>query len=166
MRKRAVLYVLVLSMVMSISLSGCSVGSATPLESVRESLESFSIRLPRMYVVYDESGDPSVFGLKASTIEGMLEPLMGPNSLWMLKIHPYYMDWIGKAQLQHVEAVWDTDGIFLFVNGEAMPHIAWDADSLDYAGQMAQIFGAPYGALIRRIAVSYTHLTLPTTPYV
>jgi len=113
-----------------------------------------------MYVEFDDRGEPSIFGIKASTIETWLSPWMGPNSLWMVKIHPYYMDWIKAANIQHIEGVWDSDGIFLFVNGKPMPYLAWDGESLDYVGQIAETFGVPYAGVIRRFLPLLRHIGL------
>ncbi|MBC8449407.1 MAG: hypothetical protein H8D78_16800 [Chloroflexi bacterium] len=154
MRKRTFLS-FALAMVVLISFSGCAVSPATPLEGGAVSPQAFTFRLPRMYVAYDDTGEPSVFGITASTLETMLTPFAGPNSLWMVKIHPYYMDWIKAANVQHIEAVWDKGGVFFFVNGKAMPYLAWDDESLAYAGLMTEMFGTAYygnsAQLIRRL---------------
>lgn len=146
---------LALAMVLLISLSGCAVSPAAPMEAEAVSPQAFTLRLPRLYVVYDDTGEPSVFGIKASTIETMIAPFAGPNSLWMVRIHPYYMDWIKAANVQHIEVVWDKGGLFLFVNGKAMPYLAWDDASLAQAGLVTEMFGTAYygeGArLIRRL---------------
>jgi len=163
MRKRTFLSV-ALAMVVLISLSGCAVSPAAPMEGEPISPQAFTFRLPRLYVLYDVTGEPSVFGIKASTLETMLTPFAGPNSLWMVKIHPYYMDWIKAANVQHIEAVWDKGGLFLFVNGKAMPYLAWDADSLAQAGLMTEMFGTAYygnGALlVRRLLPLLQHIGL------
>jgi len=159
MHKRAVLWVLVLTMIVLVSFSGCAPGTAASVEAAAPS-EAFTIRLPRMYVVYDDTGDPSIFGIKASTVESWLAPWVGPNSLWMLKIHPFYMDWIKAANIQHIEGVWDSKGIFFFVNGKPLPYLGWDSEGLAYMGQMMETFGVPYGRLIRRLLPLLQHIGL------
>ena len=147
-------------MIVPVSLSGCAAGPAVSAETVESFLGSIVIRLPRMYVVYDDTGDPSVFGVKASTVETWIAPWTGPNSLWMVKIPPYYMDWIKAANVQHIEGVWDSEGIFFFVNSEPLPYLAWDGESLDYVGQMAETFGVPYAGLVRRLLPLLQHIGL------
>ncbi|MBC8450365.1 MAG: hypothetical protein H8D78_21740 [Chloroflexi bacterium] len=132
----------------------------TPLPTAAAAPAVESVPLPALYVVYDDAGEPSVFGLQASDIEAWLAPWVGPDSLWMLRIHPFYINWIKAANVQHIEGVLDSKGIFLFVNGEPLPYLAWDGESLDHVSQMAQTFAVPYADLIRPYLPLLRHIGL------
>ena len=134
-------------------LTGCAAapgGSADMLEGLAPQLESFSLRLPRMYVLYVENGgeyaEPSVWGMRASQLESWFG-----LDLSMVKIPQFYMDWLKASNVQHVEVVHEGSGMYVYVNGEPTPYVAWDAESMGLVSQLMEPLGVPNGALIGRL---------------
>jgi len=143
-------------------LTGCAAapsGSADMLEGVTPDLDAFVLRLPRFYVEYVERAEgfaePTLWGMSASNLESWFG-----LDLTMLKIPQFYMDWMKASDVQHFELVHDGKGIFLFANGEAMPYLAWDAESIDLAGQLMAPLGVPNGDLVRRLLPLLRHIGL------
>jgi hypothetical protein len=109
--------------------------------------QRFLLALPRTEVQIDDDGQPSIAGL---TI-GDLTDLVGDR----LELSPdyanllsYYANWMKLTDVQHMELVHTADGLFLFVNGTALPYLAWDGESLANTGAVASMLNVPYGQLI------------------
>jgi hypothetical protein len=143
-------------------LTGCAAapgGTADVLEGVTPDLDAFVFRLPRLYVLYVETAEgyaePTLWGISASNVESWFG-----LDLSMVKIPQFYMDWVKASDVQHFELVHDGKGIFLYANGEAMPYLAWDGESMDLAGQLMGPLGVPNGDLIRRLLPLLRHIGL------
>jgi hypothetical protein len=158
-RKFAVLFVVV-ALVLT-SLTGCSAGAVSEetLANVIPNFDAFSLRIPRIYIQYVETdqgyAEPAVWGLRAS----QLEAWFGAN-LSMVKIPDFYMDWLKASNVQHIEMAYSGDGLFLYANGQPMPYIAWDADSVGLSGKLVAGMGVANGALIQRMMPLLRHIAL------
>lgn len=89
------------------------------------------IGLPRITLAYDESGAPSVFGVKTSLISRFV-----PVNLSALELSPATVRRLTASNIQHVELELNDAGAFVYVNGKALPYLAWDEESLAYAGEL------------------------------
>jgi len=89
------------------------------------------VGLPRITVAYDESGAPSVFGVKTSTISRFV-----PVDLSVLELSPATVRRFTQSNIQHVELELNDAGAFVYVNGKALPYLAWDEETLAYAGNL------------------------------
>jgi hypothetical protein len=139
--------IVALMLVAALLLGAC--GTATPLTSdeVTESGQRFMIALPRVVVDLDENGNPSIEGLALADIEALTGiPLQS------MALNPYYVDWMTNTNVQHLELAHSDDGIFMFVNGEMLPYLNWDNDSIEAVGDVAGMFNVPYARLIGMLA--------------
>jgi len=143
-------------------LTGCATTSSLSEKVVREvapTVEEFVLRLPRIYVQYVKNGagawEPSIWGIKASDIEYWTGADLG-----MLKIPDFYMDWLKDSNVQHIEVVQNGDGIFIFVNGQPLPHLAWSGESISYAAEVAEAFQVPNAPLLRTLLPLLRHIGL------
>ncbi len=66
--------------------------------------------------------------------------LGGVDYTWM-RMEPTLVRRLSDMDLQHVEAVYRDDGIYLFVNGEPLPFVRWDQESLDNTATVITTFG-------------------------
>lgn len=143
-------------------LAGCA-GAPTDagesLEGAAPSFDSFTLRLPRIYVQYvqsaEGSAEPAVWGMRASQLESWFGLDLG-----MLKIPQFYMDWLKASDVQHIELVHNGAGIFAYVNGKPMPYVAWDAESVGLAADLVQGFGVSSGDLMTRLLPLVRHIGL------
>jgi len=140
-------------------LTGC--GSPPSAQAVLEEItgvETFMLKLPRIYLQYVENGkgegEPALFGIRASLIESWFGA-----DLSMVKIPAFYMDWIQNSNLQHVELVYGGEGIFAYVNGKPTPYLAWDGESVGRAADMAELF-YPSSGVIQRLLPILRHIGL------
>lgn len=87
------------------------------------------INLPRVVLSYDETGVPSIFGVKTSSLNRFVP-------LGFLELPPDTVQSLVAANVQHVELDVDDAGIFIYVNGKSLPYLAWTADDLAYTGEL------------------------------
>ena len=100
-----------------------------------------------MVIDVDSQGQPSIGGIGLQDLSGLLPGLALPN----FSLNPFYVDWLKNTNVQHIELVHTDKGVFLFVNGQAMPSLVWDQESL---GNLAEVSGAlsgPFGQLLKTL---------------
>lgn len=104
------------------------------------------INLPRIVIEYDEAGVPSLFGIKAAA----LQPFV-PFNLQVLNMRSDYIAWFQRSNLQHIEIVYNREGMFLYANGKPLPHLAWDEESVKNLGEVATMLNLQNAAVMRRV---------------
>ncbi len=127
-------WVVPLLVVVAIVLAAC--GSSPTQVAQQEG--GFLLALPRITIDVDENGSPSVAGLSPAQIKAMT---FGQVDLSGLQFPKEYVDWFTTAGLQNVELVHKDDGMYLFANGMAMPHIGWSGESLSRVSDVASSLG-------------------------
>ena len=131
-------------------ISGCAGAAPSDLEALTGGLlpSSFVLKLPTIYLEYremsDGSAEPTLSGLGASLIESWFGIDLGA-----VMIPAFYVDWIKDSDLQHIEIVTDAEGFFFYANGMPTPYVAWDAESLMLAADLAGAFGVANIATIK-----------------
>lgn len=130
---------LVALMVLALTVSGCGTRPSTTDLVQRATSQAMEvvvrylprIGLPRITVAYDETGATSVFGVKTSTLSRFL-----PVDLRPLELSPATVRRLTESGIQHVELELSNAGAFVYVNGKALPYLAWNEESLAYAGEL------------------------------
>ncbi len=118
--KRLIFSFLILMLLASI-LTACG---GQPVQLADKNAD-FVLALPRLVVDIDSNGVPSIAGISPALLS-----LVGVD-VSKFAMDPTYVDWFTKANIQHIEFVQKDDGVYIFVNGEMMPYLAWSADELD-----------------------------------
>jgi len=89
-------------------------------------------------VSYDDTGVPTLKGFDYSAAE--MAEMTGVPALNMVALPPALIAQMKAMNIQHVEIRSRSNGIFIFVNGMEMPHLAWnDALLSDSAALYAQM---------------------------
>ncbi|NOX60661.1 MAG: hypothetical protein GXP42_01730 [Chloroflexi bacterium] len=121
-------------------LSGVVVACGSQVTPVAEPDSEFVLALPRLVIDVDSDGVPSVAGLDPQTLKTIT---FGQVDLTGVRVPKPYVDWFTATNLQHIEVVHRDDGEYIFVNGNPLPHVGWDADSLralsDLAGELGVV---------------------------
>lgn len=151
-RRRLLLgIVLVLAMVLT---TACAAGSGTPQATqevatgVVNALDQYmpTIVLPRLALSYDAQGVPSIFGISTTSIQSLIG-----IDLSFLNLPPAYVQGFTAQNLQHIELEVADQGVFIYANGDALPYLAWDEESLAQLGQLIDATNAvQYDTIIRR----------------
>jgi hypothetical protein len=128
------LYFLLPLLVLALLLTACE--SASP--DATSASEDFAVSLPRIVIDVDSDGNPTVGGFGTETLKNLT--MGGVDYTWM-RMDPALVRRFSDMDLQHIEAVYRDDGIYLFVNGEALPFVRWDEQSLDNTAGVITTFG-------------------------
>ena len=135
----------VLLLVATLVLAACGPAMKPATGPETDTGEVFMIALPRIVINFDADGNPSVLGLNLADVgkyTGM--------SMAGFQLNKFYIDWMTAANVQHVELRQTGNGIVLFVNGKAMPHIGWSDASLQQATDLAGLFNVQNTEMIRK----------------
>jgi hypothetical protein len=139
--------VVVLTVIAALLLSACGAATVPTTDETTDSGQRFLISLPRLVVDVDEQGQASVNGLSIDSVNQILPGAPLPD----LTVNPFYVDWMTNTNMQHLEFASTDKGVFIFANGEPLPYLAWDGDSLANLGTLAGIANLPYGNLITKL---------------
>lgn len=110
-------------LLLALLLSACG---TTPTDFAAEDAD-FVVGFPRVVVQIDENGNPSVAGLTTELLKNLT---LGNVDLTWLRMEPLLVKRFTDMGLQHIEALYKDDGIFIYANGEALPFVNWSTDSL------------------------------------
>ncbi len=83
-------------------------------------------------VKYDQSGTPGILGITATQLRSN-----GVN-LGATNLSPEAISVLQRHNIQNLELRSRADGLFVFVNGQPLPNIAWDDNSLANAAAVYQ----------------------------
>ncbi len=157
-------WTIALLLVLSLVLSACAQPSALSAESAAKEVSSyaerserFALKLPPLYVQYGADGVLSVAGVSTT----QLYRWTGVD-LRGLNLQPWVVERLVAANIQYIEITEGGDGVAVFVNGEPLPYIAWDAESLQTTGDMLAVFGVPYASVLKVVLplVRFTRISL------
>ncbi len=99
-------------------------------------------------VSYDEEGAPSIFGLSAKDLQALTG--MDLTTLYMDKAT---LDLLTSANVQHIALEMAPDGLFVYVNGMNLPHLAWDDEILANVADLYDQLNpdSPFTQFVRQI---------------
>lgn len=98
-----------------------------------------AVDLPAIVIDYDVEGVPSVGGLPLSGVMGLFG--LSADSAALLQLDPALVTHLTKANIQHIQLDNSTNGIILLVNGEPIPSLVWDDDSLVAMAEVMDMAG-------------------------
>lgn len=136
-----------LLLIAALVLSACGPAVPTAVDETTESGQRFLLSLPRLTIDIDEEGKPNLGGVSLDELGGVLGV-----QLPEFAVNPFYVDWMKNTNVQHMELVHTADGMHVYVNGEPMPYLAWDGESLGNAGEVAGLFNLPFAQAIGSLA--------------
>ncbi|HIC90388.1 MAG TPA: hypothetical protein EYP04_13435 [Anaerolineae bacterium] len=100
--------------------------TAKPSPGAPGEISSFA----KVHVVYDPNGIPHVGDLSAKDLE-----MLG-ISLQQLELPNYTIAALQAMNIQHVAVRSKPEGVYLYVNGKALPHLVWGEDYLNNAADL------------------------------
>ena len=139
--------ILSLMVIAALLVSACGAATVPTGDETTASGQRFLISLPRLVIDVNDTGAMSVGGLSMQAVNKLLPGLALPEQV----IDPFYVDWMKNTNIQHIELVSSKDGLFVYVNGEPMPYLTWQGDSLKNLGAVMGLAGLPYGQLITKL---------------
>lgn len=121
-------------------LSGCSAragaGETAVIAPLTDQLGGAPLLadLPALVISYNNAGEPSM----GSTPLGALQALLPATLLSQLTLDQATLDRLVNAGVQHIQISNTPSGVRILVNGEPLPTLVWDADSLDNLLQLLE----------------------------
>ncbi len=115
--------------VLAIVLAGCSGGA--PMAPTNS---DFFIAFPRIVIEFDQDGSPTVAGIPASMLAGLVDTST-------MKLDAGTIATLQSGDIQHIEVLHKDDGLFIFVNSKLLPHLGWSAQSFDTLGKTIESLG-------------------------
>lgn len=121
-------------------LNGCSAragaGETAVIAPLTDQLGGASLLadLPALVISYNGAGEPSV----GSTPLGDLQTLLPPTLLSQLTLDQATIERLVSAGIQHIQISNTPSGLRILVNGQPLPTLVWDADSLDNLLQLLE----------------------------
>lgn len=132
-----------LLLIAALVLGACGPAVPTAADETTESGQRFLLSLPRLVISVDEQGNPSVGNVALADVGKLLGV-----QLPAFTVNPFYVNWLTNTNVQHIELVHAADGIYMYINGEQMPYLAWDGEALSNMGQVAELLNVPFAQLI------------------
>lgn len=139
--------ILVLLLITALIISACGPAVVPSADETTDNGQRFLISLPRLVVDINPQGQASINGLSIEAVNKLLPGAQLPD----MGINTYYVDWMTNTNVQHIELASTDKGLFLFANGQPLPYLVWDGQSLSNLGTVAGIANLPYGALISKL---------------
>lgn len=136
--------VVLLTLGMAHALAACT-GTDGADDPVRTTLEDIGavvgktpLRLPSIPIDIDADGRVArIGGIASSEVDALWERMTGSPLVGRIRFFNddedgrSYVSWFTATNVQHITIATRTDGLFVMINGQSLPHIAWDAESLD-----------------------------------
>lgn len=121
-KRFVLLLILVLALVVT---SACGPRAATPATATTDKT-ALMVQLPAIYLDVAADGQMTL-------AEGSLTQVLGGLGVDLsdLSMSEENVQKFVGAQIQHLQLDNQPDGLHIFINGEALPTLAWDAESLD-----------------------------------
>lgn len=128
---------------------GCGSASQSP-EEVRANIKRIEsivraspirLSLPIPIVIGEDGRVESIAGFGAKVIDSAAENLTGEPLIGRLVlVDQPHLEWLKRADIQHVSVASRPEGLFLLVNGKPLPYLAWDDNSIDALVQTLEQF--------------------------
>jgi hypothetical protein len=139
MVSKRVTLVLALLTIAALLLTACGSTPVMPGDESESESDGFFVALPRATIEVGESGAAeSIIGIPNEILSG----LMGGSPQLM---DPAMVANMQASNIQHIELVSGKDGLFVFVNGQALPYLRWEGsrlrDSLPVIQQLNSLYG-------------------------
>ncbi|RME82498.1 MAG: hypothetical protein D6775_10715 [Caldilineae bacterium] len=135
--------IVVLSLlVVSIVLTACAPSQA----AMQPPSQEFMLKLPQIEVAIDENGVPTFGGLSATTL---YYATFGQVNLTWMRMDPALVSRLMDIGLQHVEVLQNDTGLYIFVNGEALPNVAWSPETIEATAGMLNSMAGIDPSLLR-----------------
>jgi hypothetical protein len=109
-----------------LTLVGCAPRVGQGTTAAQEGTEQLAVDLPALVIDIDAAGTPTVGGAPLAA----LGAAFGVAGLDAVTLTPQQVETLTAANIQHLQINNLPDGLKLLVNGQEIPTVSWDVDSL------------------------------------
>ena len=124
MQKRLTLWAALL-IIAALVLSGCAPRTGAGSSAAMAMNDELVIDLPAIVIDFDSDGHASIGGVPAAEMGAM-----AGVDLSTLALSPDWVNYFSMTNIQHLQIDNTADGLLVLVNGEPVPSLEWDQESL------------------------------------
>jgi hypothetical protein len=143
MIRKSVVVWLSLLMVAVIALAGCAPRHGAGETAAAAGEGGIAVDLPAIVVDFNDQGEASVGNVPVAQLGASL----GVAGLNALKIPPEIIAQLSTLNIQHIQINTTPEGLLLLVNGQEIPSIGWDGDTLTGTAEALKLVGVAQPAL-------------------
>jgi len=118
-------------------LAGCAPRQGQGDVAAMEGADQLAVDLPALVIDIDNTGAPTVGGIPLAALAGSF----GAAGLEGLQLPPDQVTTLVDANIQHLQINNTPAGLSVLVNGEAIPNLVWDGESLQNLQSLAEKLG-------------------------
>ncbi|MEM7129912.1 MAG: hypothetical protein AAF702_26500 [Chloroflexota bacterium] len=139
MCRRQILIFLLLLLGIMLTMSACGPRATGGATIMMAGDERVAVDLPVIVIDYDTEGIPSFGG----TPLGQLIQIIGfdEGQLGRIQLTPETVTMMAHANIQHIQIDNSVDGLLILVNGQPIPSLVWNEESLVATAEVMEMFG-------------------------
>ena len=138
MHMRRLSYGLTLMLVAVVVLAGCAPRAFSGATASQAGDAGLVIDLPAIVIDIDADGKPSVGNVPLTQFNS----LVGEGVLDSLVVQPEQVKFFTDSNIQHIQIDNSPTGLLILVNGEPIPSVKWDGETLAATGSLLSELGA------------------------
>jgi len=124
MQKRLTLWAALL-LIVALVLTGCAPRTGAGSSAAMAMDDELVIDLPAIVIDFDSNGQASIGGVPASEMGAM-----AGADLTGLALSPDWISYFSMTDIQHLQVNNSAEGLLVLVNGQPVPSLEWDENSL------------------------------------
>ena len=129
------------------ALAGCAPRPGQGQTATQEGTSQFAVDLPALVIDVDSEGNLTTDGIPLAALAASF----GVTALDTLKLTPEQVAQLTAANIQHVQIDNLPDGLKVLVNGEEVPTLVWDANSLAVLQSLLGTVGDGVPLVVQRL---------------
>lgn len=137
-------------------MTGCAPRAGEGTTATAASGQDLVVDLPAIVIDFDAEGKATVGGVPVADLNpglASLDTMIGPDTIGMFTEH----------NVQHVQISTTPTGVDILVNGQAIPSLGWDGESLASAQQLLGLLGNDGLALVESVLPQIGNLGIGVT---
>ncbi|HXF63833.1 MAG TPA: hypothetical protein VNK95_19575 [Caldilineaceae bacterium] len=119
-------------------LAGCAPRAFSGKTAAQATGDDLVVDMPALVIDIDASGQPSVGNIPLS----QLGATFAPGMLDTLVVPAETVSFLTESNIQHIQIDNSPTGLLLLVNGQPIPSLRWDGETLSNTGQLINELGA------------------------
>ena len=135
--RNTILFTLLVVAALMIAACGPRVGASEVAES-----EDIVVSLPSLVIDYGEDGQANIGGMSLTEMSELLG-----TDLSDLNLGADVIGQLTQGNIQHIQVLNTANGLLILVNGQPIPSLAWDGESLASTATALELFGMSMGGL-------------------
>ncbi|GIV78189.1 hypothetical protein FKZ61_003515 [Litorilinea aerophila] len=151
-RKRLALWLSLLAIV-AVVMAGCAPRPGAGETVAAAGPDGLAIDLPALVIDFDSTGAASIGNVPVK----QLGDLFAPGMLDSLQMPPNVIQFLVDSNIQHIQINNVPSGLLLLVNGQPIPSLKWDGQSLTNTAELVNMLGAGVPAL-EKLLPTLTHI--------